>query len=438
MEHIDEQINRNLVSKNKGMATKFIKKLQSNKMINELHTQILNLESISTWDSEKHREFERIDTQFTDILTTAEKECKSDTKHPWSLDIHIGRQTYRYWRTASKGKANRINTKNQLKKQEQNASDPNAIWQGDRNRPIKNQLKRAISNLLKMEADSKAIREAYLVQKHSKYKGENKNKIAKIIRKIQKAERKTRCHRTCKNINKPRTASGGLTHVLITESENIRRIDSRSEVEGVLHKKIIDHFAQAKNTPFAKGEIATLLNTDGVSDTTTKILEGVKIRNVPDEMAALFTELKRKREPLTDQIPFQAMVDGFHKWRESTATSPSGKHLGIYKTLTHALKKKYDEKEINQNQNGEVRNNITDQQTKMQQTAQRCLTIQHRILNLAIKHQHTLERWKTVQNVFIEKIPGDPRIEKLRVIHIYEADWTLTMKYCPQTSRYSM
>jgi hypothetical protein len=30
---------------------------------------------------------------------------------------------------------------------------------------------------------------------------------------------------------------------------------------------------------------------------------------------------------------------------------------------------------------------------------------------------------------FIEKIPGNPRIEKLRVIHIYEADWNLLLKY---------
>jgi hypothetical protein len=41
----------------------------------------------------------------------------------------------------------------------------------------------------------------------------------------------------------------------------------------------------------------------------------------------------------------------------------------------------------------------------------------------------TFDRWKKVHNLFLEKIPGTPLIEKLRVIHIYEADWNLILKF---------
>jgi len=32
-------------------------------------------------------------------------------------------------------------------------------------------------------------------------------------------------------------------------------------------------------------------------------------------------------------MPFEEVIQGFKKWPEKTATSPSGQHLGIYKTL---------------------------------------------------------------------------------------------------------
>jgi hypothetical protein len=48
---------------------------------------------------------------------------------------------------------------------------------------------------------------------------------------------------------------------------------------------------------------------------------------------------------------------------------------------------------------------------------------------LAVKHCHTYKRWQIVHNFLIEKIPGLPLINKLRVIHIYEADWSLIQRY---------
>jgi hypothetical protein len=61
--------------------------------------------------------------------------------------------------------------------------------------------------------------------------------------------------------------------------------------------------------------------------------------------------------------------------------------------------------------------------------ANQCLQIQHLLMTLAIKHCHTFQRWRIVHNFLLEKIPGYPLLEKLRVIHIYEADWSLIHKF---------
>jgi hypothetical protein len=50
-------------------------------------------------------------------------------------------------------------------------------------------------------------------------------------------------------------------------------------------------------------------------------------------------------------------------------------------------------------------------------------------MQLAIKHCRTYKRWMIVHNFLIEKIPGVPRIDKLRVINLCEADWSLIQKF---------
>jgi hypothetical protein len=118
-------------------------------------------------------------------------------------------------------------------------------------------------------------------------------------------------------------------------------------------------------------------------------------------------------------------VQGFHKWRESTTTSPSGKHLGIYCTLTtyyysNTLPKPRKTTEEMESYKEELKTN--------QQLATIALKVQYYLINLAIKHTHVYKRWQIIHNFFLEKLPGCPLIDKLRVIHIYEAVWNIILK----------
>jgi len=50
-------------------------------------------------------------------------------------------------------------------------------------------------------------------------------------------------------------------------------------------------------------------------------------------------------------------------------------------------------------------------------------------MDLAITHTHTYDRWRTIWTLLLEKDPGNPQIDHLRTIHLYEADYNLLLKW---------
>jgi hypothetical protein len=55
-------------------------------------------------------------------------------------------------------------------------------------------------------------------------------------------------------------------------------------------------------------------------------------------------------------------------------------------------------------------------------------SIQAHIINIPTQLGFSPKRWQIVVNAMLEKIPGKPFLHKLRVIHILEADYNLTLK----------
>lgn len=74
---------------------------------------------------------------------------------------------------------------------------------------------------------------------------------------------------------------------------------------------------------------------------------------------------------------------GFQKWKEKTSTSPSGRRLGIYKSLANP-----------------------DRQEEEKATL---LDIITKIVNIALKNGITLKRWCSVHNIMLEKDPIRPQ-----------------------------
>jgi hypothetical protein len=86
---------------------------------------------------------------------------------------------------------------------------------------------------------------------------------------------------------------------------------------------------------------------------------------------------------------------GFGRWKEATSTSPSGRHLGHYKAI--------------------IQHN----------TLLACLT---KFLSTATAGGISIHRWQQATNIMIEKDPGKPTINRLRIIHLFEADFNFFLK----------
>jgi hypothetical protein len=86
---------------------------------------------------------------------------------------------------------------------------------------------------------------------------------------------------------------------------------------------------------------------------------------------------------------------GFKKWKETTSTSPSGRHLGQYKAI------------------------IQDDLLLS------CIT---KFMHIIVNSGLTLRRWCNAVNILIEKDPGQPKLTRLRIIHLFEADFNLFLK----------
>ena len=111
-----------------------------------------------------------------------------------------------------------------------------------------------------------------------------------------------------------------------------------------------------------------------------------------------------------DLIDLDSFRKSIKKWRESTSTSPSGRHLGHYKSLLSidSFSSKYTEDD-------------PDPGSEILETI-------YHIATAAFNSGLSLDRWKHVTTCMIEKLPGVPRINKLCVIHLYKADYNAILK----------
>ena len=103
----------------------------------------------------------------------------------------------------------------------------------------------------------------------------------------------------------------------------------------------------------------------------------------------------REGSPISTKVEEADIKRGFGRWKEATSTSPSGRHLGHYRAI------------------------IQDEMLL------RCLT---KFLDIVVRRGISISRWQHAINVMLEKDAGCPRINRLRIIHLFEADFNFVLK----------
>ena len=261
---------------------------------------------------------------------------------------------------------------------------------------------------------------------------------ASAIRTIRATEHKRRTFDMFRNIRKGQQTNHSIDRIRIPKSwpsphlitpqtvlQDPKTIDplnstewieitTPKDVEHYLMIRNRRHFGQAEGTPFTAPKFKTRFDWKASSQEAELVLDGQYDTQEIEDIASLFLDNCRRISPGDDLPPYLTMTQFKGKikaWKESTTTSPSGRHLGHYKALFARTDPA-----------------LNPQESKTVQEKQKMIaSLYLRMINYAIKHEFSYDRWKNVTNVMIYKEPSNINIHRLRVIHIYEADLNLLL-----------
>jgi hypothetical protein len=337
--------------------------------------------------------------------------CSMKDRAYWSPELEQSNLLIQFWNILHKSIFQQTDVSKRLNTICQHLNEAKKILICETTCPVKTALKRALQDHKTIVKDHYTYRENHL---HRKVEDENdrigSNEIMTLDKLIRR-ERKRQDHSYIRRLIK-HSKSKGITILEIPCSNNPEEweeITDPVEISHHLIDKSINHFSQANEAPFCQYPLVDLFGYEG---TTPHMIDMVQLGNIPLEIRRQPTYVNLILERLASgknlpiinsDIPFDDM-----KWNERTTTSPSGRHLGHYKILT--MLEVIDE----------VDNNI--------KLNQELLKLYYLVTMTAVECGGSLARWKRISTCMIQKIPGVNRINKLRVIHLYEADYNLILK----------
>jgi hypothetical protein len=292
---------------------------------------------------------------------------------------------------------------------------------------IKAHINQAERHLKKCQKDSQGLRHRCYHDILAMYANDDSPEIKRKFRFVHNTIKSEQCRSMYKNIRntvKPQQY-GGLHCIMAprhkdsinppsdyqaflstTEDKDIKwdTILDKKTIETNLIRFNRNHFRAASASPCGgKGAIHDQLTFTSLSPHALEMLNG----NIPDtwygndkllrEFLTSFTIPDRIKDidPISIEITTDDVKYGFGKWKESTSTSPSGRHLGHYKAII---------------QDDLLLNNLT------------------KFMQIVVESGMTLTRWCNAVNIMIEKDHGQPKITRLRIIHLFEADFNFFLK----------
>ena len=363
-------------------------------------------------------------------------------KHYWSPTLRNAGLLCRYWNLRKQSKMeNRVTHDTITRLQEMvYQHDPNftfPLQQVDLTvSDIDEKWKKAKLVLKTLQKDARELRyrsyeEILETYEHDIYNPESARR-AKIIRSTIRTEKCREMYRQIRLSVKPLPVSiGGINSILIpcTAPDQLSTNDDEQQTQGVYQwlathpegppswatvmdrTKVEQHllnynresFRAASASPCGAGKFLDDMTFSGLSPAGTDLLNGSVSNDWCDQQELLREFLTsfstpqsvRESHPISTSIEAADVKRGFGRWREQTSTSPSGRHLGHYRAV------------------------IQDD------TLLRCLT---KFLDIAVQRGISISRWQYAINVMLEKDAGCPRINRLRIIHLFEADFNFILK----------
>ncbi|KAI2499411.1 hypothetical protein MHU86_15056 [Fragilaria crotonensis] len=250
---------------------------------------------------------------------------------------------------------------------------------------------------------------------------------AKIVQNTIKSERTKVMYANIRRVVKPEQ-HGGLNRVLVprhrrhTESNaelpaDYQHFLATTDPEDIIWDTLLDKasieenllrynrnsFRAASASPCGAGDIHQLLTFNSLSKAASEVLSGSLPRSWQGKDALLrefltsfaLPDSVKQTASISTEVKEDDVKYGFGKWKESTSTSPSGRHLGHYKAIVR------------------------------DECLLKCMT---QFLHVVINRGITMTRWCNAVSIMIEKDAGVPKITRLRIIHLFEADFNFFLK----------
>ena len=406
---------------------------QTTQYLREKHAQLTAKDAFKRSErllmpGNRHRFAERLDRDLVNISLAAEKHTARYAQPMWSVKLDKARKKVSVLKRILTMYRTQMDLSSQLQP---------LIQQMQESFLYPSNAQECSQYLRKAQAEVKSIiKEHYQTREE-----EQKEKIAslaasasiddqhkaKILRNIRVSEAIKRVYdkiRAFRNTNTPK----GITQVEIPCDEaddpktcsHWRTIDIPTEVLHHLQTRNRRHFGQAHGTPFTIAPYAQQFGFKGDTSQADAVYNGTyDWTSVEDpEVKLLLQYMQRAQhtfdDPILTDITIEAFQSKLRTWRESTSTSPSGLHLGHYKAMVS--RHKYSEADPTDPARIELDNIQQD-----------LLTLHLRLVNYALRTGYSYSRWNQVVNTMLWKEPGNYKIHRTRVIHIYEADYNLVL-----------
>jgi len=379
-----------------------------------LHTLL----QLSTMTTQHYKELEAIDQSLTKILLHADRACLPPNPAPWSPALNQAYLRHCVWSVALSAHRTKRDMDNVISalRARLKPSPEDAL---ELTRSILASLCHAQKALRKAKCEAAALWKAHLEALLNKARATNEKKKLSALTYLICAEQNRPCYAAFRQHTKPKL-QGGLGYITVSHrpDQPPQIILDQEEMNDTLLEHSRTHFAKAQGSPFTVEPLMHLLHYDGLTPLGNQVLKGcadLDSLSLDRPTKALLHNMRDKMpSPTLHEHPLQYedLACRIKKWKESTTTSPSGHHLGIYKSLLcHVLNDK-DQKEYRKQHPSDLIIQGKD-----------VLHLVFDIMTLALCHTYMLERWQKVWTIFIEKELGNPDLARLQCIMLFEADY---------------
>ena len=350
-------------------------------------------------NADQETEYNKIDTAITEGMIAAENSLPKKRERGWTAELNRLIHRVRYYKLLLRRNRGLPVRDDILQKVKDLAE---VTWEVGDDKDARCRLRDTWKSVLEQQKQAEVKRDKHLRDLAEETNCPDKEKALKIIKTREASKRQFRRIRTTLG----RLKAGGLAGVDVPiigadgEITGWRSVTEPEELHELISVRNKKHLNQAAPTPLGHGEGFRLFHGKDRHDTARKVLNGElewrhPISEVNDFIGHLkkaFNEEKLREETKKINVPVTTAEFRFYfsKKKESTESSPSGRHIGHYKAILD-------------------NDDIVDLLVAM--------------INIGIMTGHALNRWQHAVSVMLEKDKGRPKIDRLRIIQLFEADY---------------